>query len=102
MNNHHKTKNCRGSSGNQTTKGSETIERGYFNNFSYFYVLWTKCKHLLCEISYSEQYYIKKYHAFCMISLILFKLLTFTQILQGVHKLLSADLGCFSDRKLRL
>ncbi len=46
--------------GNNTvlrTKGSQTFEWGYFNNFSYFFVvLWTKCKHLLCKISYSGQY----------------------------------------------
>ncbi len=34
------------------TKGSQTFERGYLNNFSSFFV-WNKCKHLLCKMFYS-------------------------------------------------
>ncbi len=31
------------------TKGSQTFEWGYLNNFSFF--VWNKCKHILCKIS---------------------------------------------------
>ncbi len=33
-----------------------TFERGHFYKFNYYFLLWTICKHLLCEISYSGQY----------------------------------------------
>ncbi len=33
------------------TKGSQTFEWGYLNNFSFF--VWNKCKHILCKIFYS-------------------------------------------------
>ncbi len=59
MNNQHKTKKVVDHPGNShilRTKGSQTFEGGYLNNFSYFFVLWTICKHILCKMSYSGQY----------------------------------------------
>ncbi len=32
------------------------IEWGHFYKFSYYFVLWSICKHLLCEIAYSGHY----------------------------------------------
>ncbi len=46
-------------SGNGTVlriKGMHTFERCHFYKFKYYFLLWTICKHLLCEISYSGQY----------------------------------------------
>ncbi len=33
----------------------DIIERGHFYKFSYYFVLWRICKHLLCETAYSGQ-----------------------------------------------
>ncbi len=86
MNNHHKKKTVVDHPGNHAVL--RTLLNGVILIFSFFFVLWTKCNHLLCKISNSGQYKIKK-HAFCMIALIL-RLHTFSQILQGVHKLSSS------------
>ncbi len=34
----------------------QTFERGHFYQFNYYFILWITCKHLLYEISYSDQY----------------------------------------------
>ncbi len=61
MNNQHKTKEqswiIQVTSHSIKNQGfPKTFEGGYLNNFSYFFVLWTICKHILCKISYSGQY----------------------------------------------
>ncbi len=60
MNNQHKTKEqswiIQVTSHSIKNQGFPTFEGGYLNNFSYFFVLWTICKHILCKISYSGQY----------------------------------------------
>ncbi len=33
-------------------KRMETFKRGHFYKSNYYFILWTTCKHLLCEISY--------------------------------------------------
>ncbi len=46
-------------SGNNTVliiKCMWTFEQGHFYKFNYHFLLWTICKHILCEISYSGQY----------------------------------------------
>ncbi len=41
-------------------KGVQTFKRGHLYKFNYYFLMWTTCKHLLCEISYSGQYWINK------------------------------------------
>ncbi len=58
-------------------KGSQTFERGYFNNFSYLFVLWTICKSFMWNvvlrtllnkkitcILYDLSYFVKMIHIF--------------------------------------
>ncbi len=57
-------------------QGFPNFEGGYFNNFSNFFyvnIFYVKCLTVLN----------KKYNTFCMISFILFKLLTFSQFSKG-------------------
>ncbi len=58
MNNHHKKKTVVDHPGNHAVL--RTLLNGVILIFSVFFVLWTKCNHLLCKISYSGQYKIKK------------------------------------------
>ncbi len=78
MNNQHKTKEQSWIIQPHTvlrTKGSQTFEGGYLNNFSYFFVLWTICKHILVKyltqdstqikitcILYDLSYFVKIFH----------------------------------------
>ncbi len=60
MNNQHKTKEqswiIQVTSHSIKNQGFPNFEGGYLNNFSYFFVLWTICKHILCKMSYLGQY----------------------------------------------
>ncbi len=60
LNNYHITKQNTAvdHSGNNTVLRikCKLFERGHFYKFNYYFLLWTICKHILCEISYSGQY----------------------------------------------